>query len=133
MFLARKAISNEGFACVKKQVWNFRNGFCTCFFVLKSVFSVNPVNLNTNFIPQVLECIYQKQIFLARNKIENRGFETEALFHIKTEKRRIFKMNKKRLIAFLAAGVLIQFVPNLAIFLILRKSFMNTMAHSGIK
>lgn len=33
----------------------------------------------------------------------------------------------------LAAGVLIQFVPNLAIFLILRKSFMNTMAHSGIK
>lgn len=33
----------------------------------------------------------------------------------------------------LAAGVLIQFIPNLAIFLILRKSFMNTMAHSGIK
>jgi ABC-type glycerol-3-phosphate transport system permease component len=32
-----------------------------------------------------------------------------------------------------AAGILIQFVPNLLIFLILRKSFMNTMAHSGIK
>lgn len=32
-----------------------------------------------------------------------------------------------------AAGILIQFIPNLAIFLILRKSFMNTMAHSGIK
>lgn len=32
-----------------------------------------------------------------------------------------------------AAGVLIQFLPNLAIFLILRKSFMNTMVHSGIK
>lgn len=32
-----------------------------------------------------------------------------------------------------AAGILIQFIPNLLIFLILRKSFMNTMAHSGIK
>lgn len=32
-----------------------------------------------------------------------------------------------------AAGILLQFIPNLAIFLILRKSFMNTMAHSGIK
>lgn len=32
-----------------------------------------------------------------------------------------------------AAAVLIQFIPNLLMFLVLRKSFMNTMAHSGIK
>lgn len=32
-----------------------------------------------------------------------------------------------------AAAILIQFLPNLLMFLILRKSFMNTMAHSGIK
>lgn len=32
-----------------------------------------------------------------------------------------------------AAAILIQFVPNLLMFLVLRKSFMNTMAHSGIK
>lgn len=32
-----------------------------------------------------------------------------------------------------AAAILIQFIPNLLMFLILRKSFMNTMAHSGIK
>ncbi len=32
-----------------------------------------------------------------------------------------------------AAAVLIQFLPNLLMFIILRKSFMNTMANSGIK
>ncbi len=32
-----------------------------------------------------------------------------------------------------AAAVLIQFLPNMLMFIILRKSFMNTMAHSGIK
>ena len=32
-----------------------------------------------------------------------------------------------------AAAILIQFIPNLLMFLVLRKSFMNTMAHSGIK
>ena len=30
------------------------------FFCIKSVFSVNLVNLNTNFIPKMIECIYQK-------------------------------------------------------------------------
>ena len=32
-----------------------------------------------------------------------------------------------------AAAVLIQFLPNLLMFIVLRKSFMNTMANSGIK
>ncbi|MCM1224673.1 MAG: carbohydrate ABC transporter permease [Lachnospiraceae bacterium] len=32
-----------------------------------------------------------------------------------------------------AAAVLLQFLPNLALFIVLRKSFMNTMANSGIK